>query len=192
MAKEPWPVVVVCVWAEPSSVFSSSFSGQEQTWRKERRETLEKEACRSHGQSLQKHRPFGTVLFFLFCTLYILVFSGLVKNPVPSSYCRVCDLTFHVSTVSCDCVFYLLRIYTCIFICWRVPDSRGHVMHYLFRFLSSRFSSERTNPFFPDVWSRTQNSLFNLIWFDFILYHDHFFCVLFHCRRIATYFKSIG
>ncbi len=66
-----------------------------------------------------------------FCTLYILVFSGLV----PLSYCRVCvcDLTFQVSTVSWDCVF-IYCVYVCIYLstCCLFPDSRGHVMHYLF------------------------------------------------------------
>lgn len=123
-----------------------------------------------------------------FCTLYILVFSGLVKNSVPLSYCRVrvCDLNFQVSTVSWDCVFiYCVYVSIYLLMCRLFPDSWGRVMHYLFDF-SPLFSPLREPiPLFPDVWSRTQNSLFNFV-------PHHLFCILFGCRIIATCFKSIG
>lgn len=152
------------------------------------------------GERRLKRKPVGlmdnlyrsTGPLVLYCSFCFALYISLCSRVWWRIQCPR-RMWFNLSRVNGElrlCVLFIAYICMCIFICWRVPDSRGHVMHYLFRFLSSHFSSERTNPSFPDVWSRTQNSLFYFILFYFV--SRSLFCVLFHCRRIATYFKSIG
>lgn len=69
------------------------------------------------------------------------------------------------------CVLFIA--YACIYSLPCGQTLRGHVMHYLFWLLSSPSSSERTNPSFPDVWSRTQNGLYYFVsrYVSFFVYY---------------------
>lgn len=143
----------------------------------------------SYGQSLQKQWSFGTVLLFLSVVVFALYISLCSwvwwRIQCPCRTVRVCDLNFQVSTVSWDCVFiYYVYVFIYLLTCHLFSDSWGHVMHYLFDF----------SPLFPP-W---EPILFFLTFgverktVSLILYHITFFCILFGCRSIVTYFKSIG
>lgn len=196
-------MVAVCAWwAEPSTAFRSLISGQNLRWRKERRETSQKEPCgkmfcivcffdqislmdnlyRSNGHLVLYCSFLSVVVFALYISLCSWVWWRI---QCPCRTVRVCDLNFQVSTVSWDCVFiYYVYVFIYLLTCHLFSDSWGHVMHYLFDF----------SPLFPP-W---EPILFFLTFgverktVSLILYHITFFCILFGCRSIVTYFKSIG